>query len=104
MRPLLLLFVVAFAGCAETGRKLMRGNTVAAVTFYDFNRDGRVDFELHRPRGKGPGELDWAREDTDHDGYYDKHIGYGATIQVEEDIHMPVPRIEFKEPRRDRRR
>ncbi len=70
------------------------GDKVASITYYDFNNDGRPDYEFHeRPLINGvPGFL-WTRQDTNYDGYYDRQTIYGATISISEDIHIPVPRI-----------
>jgi hypothetical protein len=98
MRILLIIPCLALAACAETGPKVAGGNRVASVTYYDFNGDGRADFELHfRPLINGVVGYEWARRDTDYDGYYDEQIDYGATIALAHDIHIPVPRMEFSD-------
>ena len=105
MRAWLLPLGLAVSGCTQfADHEPLKGRSVPAVTFYDFNRDGRVDYEHHTPRGAGGSDLEWARNDVDYDGYYDEQIGYGGTIRVVDHIHQPIPKVEFAEPKvKDRR-
>ena len=100
MRVSLLLIAFAVSSCTQFAEhEPLRGRNVPAVIYYDFNRDGRVDYEHHTPRGAGGSDLEWARNDVDYDGYYDEHIGYGGTIRIVDRIHMRVPKIDFAEPK-----
>ena len=100
MRASLLLIAFALSACTQFAEhEPLRGRSVPAVTYYDFNRDGRVDYEHHTPRGAGGSDLEWARNDVDYDGYYDEHIGYGGTIRIIDRIHKPVPKVDFAEPK-----
>ena len=97
MRALLIAAAsLAFLGCAETSPKVVNGDRVGSVTYYDFNGDGRPDFELHfRPLINGVAGFEWARRDTNYDGYYDVQIVYGATMSIPTEIHVPVPRFDM---------
>ena len=95
-RALLLIAVLMLVGCANTAPKVVGGDKVASVTYYDFNSDGRPDFELHlRPLIKGVPGYEWSRRDTNYDGYYDEQTDYGATISISKPIHIRVPDIKF---------
>ena len=99
MRIVLLALTFALPSCKFSEHEPLRGRKVPAVTYYDFNRDGRVDYEHYTPRGAGGSDLEWARDDADYDGFYDTQRGYGATIAVVDQIRMPVPKVEFAEPK-----
>jgi hypothetical protein len=105
MRSAFIFSALALVGCAETGPpKVAGGDKVASVTYYDFNGDGKPDYELHyRPLIKGVPGFEWTRKDTEYDGYYDTQTDYGATISISKDIHIRVPDIKFTdwpEPKR----
>jgi hypothetical protein len=98
MRIILIVAIIPLAGCAATDQRVPHGDEVPSVTYYDLNRDGQVDFEMHRMTGNGVDNGDWARKDTNYDGYYDEEIVYGKTISISEPIHMRVPHIDFRNP------
>ena len=59
------------------------------TTFYDRNRDGVVDFELHdQPQMADDA---WALCDLDFDALYDVKIRYSASV-LRERTSSPVPR------------
>ena len=104
MRFALVIPLLALAACADTGPKVANGDKVPSVRYYDFNDDGRPDFELHyRGLWKGVTGYEWSRRDYNYDGYYDEQTDYGATISISKEIHVPVPAIKFTdwpEPKR----
>ena len=58
------------------------------VTYYDRNRDGRVDFELHEIPGTA--DAAWALSDTKFRGRYDVRLKYGYVFERER-VDLPVP-------------
>jgi hypothetical protein len=59
------------------------------TTYYDRNRDGVVDFELHRAPGWA--DADWSYCDVDFDTRYDFKIRYSAGV-VRKHVSLNVPR------------
>ena len=81
---------MACAGCASrsTGGHPERYVT----TYYDRNRDGRVDYEFHDIPGWADDE--WALRDTDFNGRYDARydMGYpGGQSRVDLPVPIRVP-------------
>jgi hypothetical protein len=96
MRIALVVSLFALAGCAQTGPKVALEDKVPSVRYFDFNEDGKPDFELHyRGLWKGVVGYEWSRRDHNYDGYYDEQTDYGATISISKPIHMPVPPVKF---------
>ena len=90
MRGAWLLFLfLALGGCAGSDTA-----DIAAlekryiVTYYDRNRDGVVDFELHDiPRMADDA---WALSDTKFKGRYDVRLKFGYAFERER-VSLPVP-------------
>ena len=59
------------------------------VSYYDRNRDGIVDFELHHLPGGA--DADWALSDTTFRGRFDLRISWGIVI-TREAVDLPVPK------------
>jgi hypothetical protein len=58
------------------------------VTYYDRNRDGVVDFELHDIPGAA--DAAWAFSDTKFAGRYDVRLKFGYALE-RESVSIPVP-------------
>src|SRR6478672_891850 len=93
MRTLLGLGVaVALLGCATkqavSPQSSPSANVVRAVTYYDRNYDGAVDFELYDP---GCCDRTWALVDTDFNGRYDLRVDWGYSL-IKRPVESPVAR------------
>ena len=80
-----LALTALLVGCAS--RDVLRGEW--RVTYYDRNRDGIVDYELHM-LGRGHAYADWALIDTRFRGCYDLRVHWGVTLEKQA-IDIPVP-------------
>ena len=82
---------VALCHCAlPPGRGTVSVPDVQYVTtYYDRNRDGLVDCELHRVPGGS--DTDWVLCDTTFRGRYDLQIAWGEAYE-EKPVDIPVPR------------
>jgi hypothetical protein len=83
--PLLVAVLLATSGCAIP---FMEPKIEYAVTYYDRNHDGKVDFELHH--AVKAADADWALCDTHFRGRYDLRIRYSVGV-VHEPVSLPVP-------------
>jgi len=59
------------------------------VTYYDRNRDGIVDYELHT-LGSGHADADWALIDTAFRGRYNLRVHWGIALEKQR-VDVPVP-------------
>ena len=59
------------------------------VTYYDRNKDGVADLELHQPGYCD--DCEWALVDTDFSGRYDKRVRWSFGL-IKEVVDMPVAR------------
>lgn len=88
---LAILSVSVLCGCAAPtdDTRLTDLDERYVTTYYDRNRDGTVDFELHRLPGGA--DTDWALSDTHFRGRYDLRIRWGYVIQKDA-VDVPVPK------------
>jgi len=89
-RLCILLSVVTLAGCAssDTANDMAALEKRYVISYYDRNRDGIVDFELHDI----PGMADdaWALSDTRFRGRYDVRLKFGYAFERKRvDIAVP---------------
>lgn len=85
----LLLALVLAAGCATRSKSADPLERRVLVTYYDRNRDGRVDLEKHTYPGFA--DADWELRDDDYDGKYEKKILYGFAVrETAVDLRVPV--------------
>ena len=59
------------------------------VTYYDRNKDGQVDYELHSFPGWN--DSDWALIDPTFSGYYTLRLEF-AIVPIRHRLHLRVPR------------
>ena len=83
------LLAATLAGCASSDT----ADTAAlekryVVTYYDRNRDGIVDFELHDIPGAA--DAAWALSDTKFRGHYDVRLKFGYAFERER-VNLPLP-------------
>jgi len=82
----ILAFATVLFGCAPAGPPRPDWR----VTYYDRNRDGIVDYELH-VLGSGHADADWALIDTRYRGRYDLRMHWGITLEKQR-VDIPVPK------------
>src|SRR3954465_8856872 len=75
-----------FASCASREA----GHADWRVSYYDCNRDGRVDYELHT-LGSGHADADWALIDTAFRGRYDLRVHWGIALEKRR-VDLAVPK------------
>ncbi len=89
MRALIMFLAVSsLAGCVSLPQP-------PTVVYQDRNGDGRVDYEMHHPNGKGFDALEWAYYDDEFDGYYDRKMEYGELMSIVNHVLIPVPKVQF---------
>jgi hypothetical protein len=90
MRCAVLLLAVLLASCASSDQSTSREVEKRYVTtYYDRNRDGRVDLELHDIPGAA--DAAWALSDTKFRGRYDVRLKFGYAFERER-VDLPVPK------------
>ena len=82
--PLLL------AACAHSDNTAgaSESSDATVVTYYDRNKDGIADLELHEPPYCD--DCIWALVDIDFDGRYERRVNWSFGI-VKESVNLPVP-------------
>ena len=90
MRYAVLLLAVLLAGCASPDQDISRDIEKRYVTtYYDRNRDSRVDFELHDIPGAA--DAAWALSDSKFRGRYDVRLKFGYAFERQR-VDLPVPK------------
>lgn len=87
MRLVAFSLIAPLPGCAAPGTALEQEHRVA--TYYDRNRDGVVDFELHDIPGAA--DAAWALSDSKFAGRYDVRLKFGYAFERER-VNIPVPK------------
>lgn len=86
MRLLSIWILVAVTagvlGCASSTRRR------ELISYFDRNRDGKVDLEKHKYPGVA--DTDWELRDNDYDGRFEKRILYGVAVG-ESPVDIPIP-------------
>lgn len=79
---ILTIAFVLLSGCGvQSGHR-------ERIYYHDRNADGKADLETHRHPGRA--DADWALQDNDFDGRYEKKVMYGVGVK-ESSIDRPVP-------------
>jgi len=78
----LTIAFVLLSGCGVQSVRRER------IHYHDRNADGKADLETHRHPGRA--DADWALDDNDFDGRYEKKVMYGVGVK-ESSIDLPVP-------------
>ena len=90
-RVSILLAGLILSACAssDTAEQIVALQERYVVTYYDRNRDGVVDFELHDIPGAA--DAAWALSDTKFHGRYDVRLKFGYAFERER-VDIPVPK------------
>ena len=83
-----LLFLAACSrGHEEPASTDPSSGEFVGVAYYDRNKDGVADFELHMPDCD---DCDWALIDANFNGRYDMHVIFGYSM-IKKAVDSPVP-------------
>jgi hypothetical protein len=80
----LMILAALGSGCGQSDRS---ADFAEQISYYDRNSDGKVDMEMHEIPGGS--DTNWALEDNDYDGRYEKKIVWGVGV-FKSTVDIPV--------------
>lgn len=84
--PYLLAVASLLSACAFHNGKFPSKSV--RISYYDRDKDGKVDLEVHQ--NLRASDADWELRDEDYDGRYDKKRSFGVGV-FDTVVDVPVP-------------